>query len=88
MSRKYKIESAGETLNLNFGRFRLRLAEIIEHARSDEAHDQRDDRDHDENFDQRKASLAVARLLRLLLKANALLTMARDPYSSDQLAYG
>src|SRR5581483_10758638 len=56
-----QIERAREALDLNLGRLGLRLAEIVQHARADEAHDQADDGDHDQNFHEREAGRAAQR---------------------------
>src|SRR5579864_3598816 len=52
-----QIERSDEALQLDPRGLDLGFAEIVEHARTDQAHDQADDRDHDEHFDQREAGL-------------------------------
>src|SRR4051794_38593874 len=52
-----QIERAGKTFDLDLGGLGLGLAEIAEHPRSDQRHDQSDDGDDHQNFDQREAGL-------------------------------
>src|SRR3984893_3385647 len=49
-----KIERTSEALDLDRRGLHLGLAEVIEHPRADKAHEQADDRDHDQDFDQSK----------------------------------
>src|SRR5580704_5087153 len=53
-----EVERAGEALDLDFCRLDLGLAEIIEHARADDRHDQADDGDDHEYFHEREAGVA------------------------------
>jgi hypothetical protein len=59
--KKIQVERTAQTLDLDLGRFHLSLAEIVQHAWPDEAHNECNDRDHDENLNQRKTTLAAAR---------------------------
>src|ERR1700738_1434480 len=52
-----KIERTREALDLDRRGLHLGLAEVIEDPRADKAHEQADDRDHDQDFDQSKAVL-------------------------------
>src|SRR5882672_3146870 len=52
-----QVERARETLQLDPGRLDLGFAEIVEHTRTDQAHDEADDGDHHQHFDQGKALL-------------------------------
>src|SRR5579871_329976 len=56
-----KVERTLEALQLDPGGLDLGFAEIVEHAWTDQAHDQADDGDHDQHFDQRKARLVLER---------------------------
>src|ERR1700687_6210801 len=56
-----EIERAGKAFDLDFRGLGFGLAEIAEYPRSDQRHDQPDDRDHHENFDQREAGLPATR---------------------------
>src|SRR5271170_357560 len=54
-----QLERAREALDLDLRGLDLRLAQVIEHARADERHDEADDRDHDQYFDEREAALVT-----------------------------
>src|SRR5664279_3520216 len=54
-----QIERASKALNLDLCGLDLRLSEVVQNARADQAHDHRDNRDDDQNFDQREAALAA-----------------------------
>jgi hypothetical protein len=54
-----QIERTGKALDLDLRRLGFRFAQIVEHPRAYQAHDEPDDRDHDQDLDQRKARLAV-----------------------------
>src|SRR5580704_6735305 len=56
-----QIERAREALDLNARGLHLGFGEIVEHARSDQRHDQADDRDYHEYLDEREARLAPPR---------------------------
>src|ERR1043166_124932 len=56
-----EIERAAEAFNLDFRRLHLGFAQVIDHARADQRHDQADDGDDDQNFDQREAAFVAAR---------------------------
>jgi hypothetical protein len=49
-----KIKRTREALDLDGRGLHLGLAEVIEDPRADKAHEQADDRDHDQDFDQGK----------------------------------
>src|SRR5487761_2554524 len=53
-----QVECAGEALQLDFRSLDLRFAEIIQYARTDQAHDEADDGDHHQHLDQGEALLA------------------------------
>src|SRR3954452_576331 len=53
-----EVERTREALDLDACGLDLRLGEIIEHARADDAHDQRDDGDDDEQLHQGEAAFA------------------------------
>src|SRR5437763_1866108 len=55
-----EIERAGKTFDLDFCRLGLGLAEIVQHPRPDQRHDQADDGNDHQNFDQREAGLRMA----------------------------
>src|SRR3984957_14226307 len=52
-----QLERAGEALDLDLRRLHLGVAQIVEHPRADQRHDEADDRDHDEDFDEGEAAL-------------------------------
>src|SRR4051812_23644318 len=54
-----EVERAREAFDLDARRLDLRLGEVVEHARTDDAHDQRDDGDDDQQLHQREAAFAV-----------------------------
>src|SRR5258708_40338509 len=54
-----QIERAREALNLDFGGFDFRFAQIVEHARADQRHDEADDGYDDQHFHEREATLAA-----------------------------
>src|ERR1051325_5726731 len=56
---KEQVERAREALDLDARRLDLRLGQVVENARADDAHDQRDDGDHDQQLHQREAAFAV-----------------------------
>src|SRR4029079_1252310 len=53
-----QVECAREALHLNPCRLDFGFAEIVENARTYQAHDEADDRDHHQHLDQRKSVLA------------------------------
>ena len=55
-----KVERASEALDLDLGCLGLRFGQIVEHARTDQGHDQADDGDHHQDFDQREPPLAAS----------------------------
>src|SRR5262245_42934500 len=71
-----QVERAGEALQLDARGLDLGFAEIIEHTRADQAHDQADDGDHDQHLDQREALLTEISVPASL--AGAPLFKARD----------
>src|SRR4029077_8551436 len=56
---KKQVERARKALDLDLGGLGFRLGQVVEHAWADDAHDQRDDRDDDQELHQREAALAV-----------------------------
>src|SRR5690242_4442654 len=54
-----EVERARKALQLDLGCLDLGFAEIVEHARTDQSHDQADDRNHHQHFDQCEAGLAM-----------------------------
>src|SRR5258708_12193678 len=54
-----QVERARKTFDLDLGGLGLGLAEIAEHPRSDQRHDQSDDSDDHQDFDQREAGLRL-----------------------------
>jgi hypothetical protein len=50
-----KIERTTEALDLDRRGLHFGLAQVVKDPRADKAHEQADDRDHDQDFDQRKA---------------------------------
>src|SRR3984957_15547931 len=72
-----QVGRARKALQLNLRRLNLGLAEIVENARADQAHDQADDADDDQHLDQGKSPLtgimpALALLVFVEENANAL----------------
>src|SRR5271166_1619471 len=54
-----QVERRREAFDLNSRRLDLRLAQVVQHARADQRHDEADDRDDHEHFDERESALAV-----------------------------
>src|SRR4051812_365139 len=54
-----EVKRAREAFDLDARRLDLRLGEVVEDARANDAHDQRDDGDDDEQLHQREAAFAV-----------------------------
>jgi len=52
-----EVEGARQTFDLNFCSFHLRFSEKIQNAWANQSHDERDDRNDDKHFDERKSSL-------------------------------
>src|SRR3954463_9341526 len=64
-----EVERAREALDLDTGRLDLRLGQVVEPARADDAHDQCDDGDDDQQLPQREAAFVSPLVFRVLAHA-------------------
>src|SRR5216683_6303672 len=77
-----QFQRARETLQLNLRRLDLGFAEIVEHPRTDQAHDEADDGDHHQHFDQGKALLTC---ISAALSPRTAWSSGGDEQSADDL---